>query len=104
MCVRMFFIGLLLLNGTGCRKSPVSAAKEPLPPAASQTEGATDTAPMRALLAELTQAVRKYAVEQQRAPKSIDEVVAAGYLSNQPTPPVGKKFAIDKNLQVYLTK
>jgi len=54
-------------------------------------------------LAELTQAVRKYSVEQRRAPKTLEEVVADAYLSQLPPPPPGKRFAINKNLQVYLT-
>jgi competence protein ComGC len=57
---------------------------------------------MAAVLSELTQVVRKYSVEQRRAPKSFDELVAAGYLSRVPEGPSGKKFAINKSLQVYL--
>jgi hypothetical protein len=59
---------------------------------------------LAALLGELTQAVRKYAVEQRRAPKALDELVAAGYLSQLPQPPAGKRFAISKTLQVYLAE
>jgi hypothetical protein len=70
----------------------------------AEASGATaiDTTSTEAKAAELTQAVRKYAAEKQRAPKSLEELVAAGYLPVAPAAPAGKKFAIDKNLQVYL--
>ena len=57
---------------------------------------------MAVVLNELTQVVRKYSVEQRRAPKSFDEIVGAGYLDRVPEAPSGKRFAINKNLQVYL--
>ena len=58
---------------------------------------------MASVLAELTQAVRKYAAEQRRAPTTLEELVPGGYLSRVPEAPTGKHFAIDKKLQVYLT-
>jgi hypothetical protein len=54
------------------------------------------------MLSELTQAVRRYAAEQRKAPTSLDEVVAEHYLPAIPQAPAGKRFAIDKKLQVYL--
>jgi hypothetical protein len=54
------------------------------------------------LLGELTQAVRKYGVEQRRVPKDLEELSAQGYLRQIPSPPCGKKFVITKNLQVEL--
>ncbi|MBM3840040.1 MAG: hypothetical protein FJ398_19155 [Verrucomicrobia bacterium] len=59
-------------------------------------------AQIAAALNELTQGVRKYSVEQRRVPKNLEEVLASGYLSRIPQAPSGKRFAIDKNLQVYL--
>ncbi len=53
-------------------------------------------------LAELTQTVRKFAVEQRQVPKTLDELVARGYLETIPAAPQGKKFTIDENLQVHL--
>jgi hypothetical protein len=50
----------------------------------------------------LTQAVRKYAAEQQKVPASLEELVAAKYLPAVPEAPAGKRFGIDKKLQVYL--
>jgi len=62
-----------------------------------------DEAQIATTLAELTQVVRKYSVEQRSAPKTVEELVADGYLNRLPPPPPGKRFAINKNLQVYLT-
>ncbi len=59
-------------------------------------------AQIAATLGELTQAVRKYGAEQRSVPKTLEELVAKGYLSRIPPAPAGKGFAIDKNLQVYL--
>ncbi len=60
-------------------------------------------AQIAATLKDLTQLVRKYSVEQRQTPKNLDELVAKGYLSQIPEAPAGKKFAIDKNLQVYVS-
>ncbi len=58
---------------------------------------------MGPLLDQLTQVLRKYSVENRRVPKSLDEVVAAGYLKEMPPAPAGKKFTIEpKKLQVVL--
>ena len=56
-----------------------------------------------AMLAQLTEVVRRYSVEHRRVPQSLDEVVAARYLTGLPAAPSGKKFVIDKKtLQVSL--
>ncbi len=85
-------IPLLLALLIGCGKQPS--------PTESQASGSTNAPD----LTQLTQAVRKYAAEQQRAPKSLDELVSAGYLSSLPSAPQGKHLAINKSLQVYLTE
>ena len=54
------------------------------------------------MIEQLTQAVRKYAVEQHRTPTNLEELVASGRLAAIPEAPAGKKYAINKNLQVYL--
>jgi hypothetical protein len=77
-----------------------AAATIPSPAEASPT--ASDPNETARLLQELTQAVRKYGLEQQQAPKTLEELVAQGYLAQVPQAPSGKKFAIDKKLQVYL--
>ncbi len=53
-------------------------------------------------LRELTQAVRKYAADNQTRPKSLQELLAQGYLAQIPAAPPGKKFAINNMLEVYL--
>jgi hypothetical protein len=56
-----------------------------------------------AVLAQLTQAVRRYGAEKQKVPTSLNEVLGAGYVQGTPQPPAGKKFAIDpKRLEVML--
>jgi hypothetical protein len=114
---RLFFrpalastIAALML--TACAKKSEPASTEAPPLSASSANAAPqfspnataviDTTAAEATAAELTQVVRKYAAEKQRAPKSLDEIVAAGYLPSLPTAPDGKTFAIDKNLQVHL--
>jgi hypothetical protein len=110
---------LLLAACVGCGKSsssapassatpapaiaaPAESSTEPAAPEPAAAAAAVDEAQIATAIAELTQAVRKYGVEQRRAPKSLDELVAQGYLSRVPEAPAGKRFAIDKNLQVYL--
>jgi competence protein ComGC len=49
----------------------------------------------------LTQALRKFSVERQQVPTSLNELVATGYLQKLPPPPPGKMFRIDtKNVRV----
>ncbi len=84
----------LLALMPACRKSNADAAA-----GMAAAPGADRVA---TTLAELTQTVRKFAVEQRQAPKTLDELVAKGYLESIPAAPQGKKFSIDKNLQVQL--
>lgn len=85
MVARLLMVPLMLAL-VGCGKSA--------PPSASTGNPAE--------IDQLTQTLRKYAVEQRRAPTNLDELVASGYLAAIPSAPAGKKFAIDKNLRVYL--
>lgn len=58
-----------------------------------------------AVLAALTQAVRKYSFEHRVMPKSFAEVVAAGYIKNVPPAPAGQRYEIDaKQSLVILVK
>src|SRR5262245_50142858 len=105
----------LLATWIGCGKrtepSPASAenpaatvaspAIQP-PTLPSLNATALDESQTAALLKELTQAVRKFSVEQRRVPKNLEELVANSYLIGVPPAPAGKRFAIDKNLQVTL--
>lgn len=87
------------------RRPPVPNPANPSAAGAetSQTAPGEDQAQLAALLNDLTQAVRKFAAEHQRAPTSLDELVTGGALSSVPQAPPGKKFVINKNLQVVLT-
>ena len=106
---------LMVVFLAGCGKpsetsSPASVSKvEPATSAGSGAAPATDQAAiaaesaLNAALGELTQALRKYSFERQRVPKTINELVAAGYLKNMPLAPQGRKFEIDpKTVQVVL--
>ena len=77
--------------------SRVSApSPTPAPPATAQPD-------MSATLGRLTEAVRRFSMENRRVPTSLSEVVAAGYVNGLPQAPYGKKFAIDpKQVQVVL--
>ncbi len=78
-----------------------AASPSPAPVARSDASGAD----LAAALAELTQALRKYSFEHRRLPRTLDEVIAAGYVKNLPAAPAGKKFAIDsKTVQVIVVK
>ena len=114
---------LLAVLLTCCGKSPrisqpnPASAVEPsqgekteaVPGTAKPAVGATlsnaSEAALNAALGELTQALRKYSFEHQRLPKTLNEVVAAGYVKNMPQAPSGKRFEIDpKTVQVVLVK
>ena len=103
------------LEGAGFTCSLFSVAGEPSAHLARRAKPATFAAPksetsalasesgLAGILAELTQALRKFSVEQRRVPASLNELVAAGYIQNLPQPPPGKAFGIDpKDLQVIL--
>lgn len=98
-----FFAGLIVLNG--CAKKNDAAQSSPEPSPSLQTsqpapEGEPDTS---AALVTLTQALRKYSLENRRVPASLDELVRAGYVRTIPTAPRGKKFAINpKRVEVVL--
>ena len=110
-----FVLVCLLACLSGCGKQPaaspasgeavaVSAAAPASSPAqlASPNAAAQDQPQIEALLKELTQAVRRYSVEQRRVPRNLEELAASGYLPGVPAAPAGKRFVIDKNLQVTL--
>jgi hypothetical protein len=99
LCLALVW-GCLLALVPACGKSKSGAS--PGAPSAAGVAAAPSADQVAATIAELTQAVRKFAVEQRQAPKSLDELVAKGYLDRIPAAPKGKEFAIDKNLQVRL--
>ena len=103
-----------LLALAGCRpkqeSTPAVSADVPsgVSPNAASGSGAVPTATTApdstaAMLSQLTQAVRRFALEKQQVPKSLDDLVAAGYLNSVPPAPGGKGWAVNKNLEVYLS-
>jgi hypothetical protein len=84
---------------TACGKKPVAAPSQQTSTGASSVASESDPSKT---LDRLTQAVRKFAAETQSAPKSLNDLVAAGYLTEMPEAPSGKKYVIDQNLRVQL--
>jgi hypothetical protein len=102
--VRLFFLTwtlVLLLAGCGGRSSAPEAADNPgLVDGAGEQGGEAD---LSGVLAVMTQALRKYSVENRQVPASLEELVTAGYIDRIPPAPQGKRFVIDaKNVQVIL--
>jgi hypothetical protein len=120
-----FLAGLLVWTAmifAGCnRHQPTEAAHGSVPPADSAEAGKVTANPAAAtpriapvtvapagadpgpMLAQMTLVVRKFAVERRQVPKSLNDLVAAGYLAALPPAPAGKQFAIQpKHLEVFL--
>ena len=96
---------LLLAFGCGKKDESTGAAASAVSTAPSASGVQPGGADMEVALRELTQAVRKYSVERKQVPKTLSEVVAAGYVQHLPTAPPGKRFEIDpKTRQVVLVK
>lgn len=116
MLARLFsLVALVCLVGCGKSAAPSSDSAEivsldaleaPPPAVAAPAPEAApvDEAALAELLGQLTQVARKYAAEQQRAPRSLEELVAHGYLSRVPAPPPGRAFVINSQLQVELRR
>jgi competence protein ComGC len=83
-------IVVLLLGVPGCQKSADSTS-----PKGNGSEQSSAAPDLTAVLNELTQVLRKYALENRGLPKTFAELVAAGYVKSPPPPPPGKKFEID---------
>ncbi|HUS33942.1 MAG TPA: hypothetical protein VM680_01195 [Verrucomicrobiae bacterium] len=90
----LLFCAILL---AACGKKP-----EAQPPQSAPAAAAAPESDQAQTLERLTQAVRKYAAETRLAPKSLNELVAAGYLPEAPTPPAGKQYVIDAQLRVQV--
>ena len=86
----------------------VAASRETPEGAPAESPGGGDEGVSEAELARvtsaLTQAVRRYGIEQRQVPANLDDLVARGYLSQVPEAPRGRRFIIDKQLQVQLVK
>jgi len=56
-----------------------------------------------AVLAELTQALRRCSAEKREVPASLEALVSGGYIPQVPQAPAGKAFVVDrKNVRVIL--
>lgn len=104
MSLRSCCLGLLL-PVLGCSRSADDAAQAGA--GASVTAVAGDAAlpealPMDAVLAELTQAVRRFGAERRAVPQGLEDLVAHGYLGQLPPAPPGKRFVITRDLRVVL--
>lgn len=104
MSLRSCCLGLLL-PVLGCGRSSHDAAEAGT--GASVTTVAGDAAqpeavPMDAVLAELTQVVRRFGAERRAVPQGLEELVAHGYLGQLPPAPAGKRFVITRDLRVVL--
>lgn len=85
-------------------QTPPEGTAEPAPSPAS-TDAApspTEDADPTAVLQSLTQAVRRYGVERQQVPSNLEDLVSKGYLVQIPEAPRGKRFRINRQLQVEL--
>jgi hypothetical protein len=106
----ILFCSFLLFTSCGKKSLPPSESHTPsqTPPLAGSkpTDDTVSAAPAEIdyskTLDRLTQAVRKYAAETRSAPKSLNEVSAAGYIPEVPAAPAGKQFIIDDQLRVRL--
>jgi hypothetical protein len=100
-------IGCVVVLGlvSGCTKNESTDAVQPAPPIET-AKGSSSSIPEpdhTAMLSELTQALRKFSAEKQRVPKSLQELVTAGYLPSVPAAPAGKRFEInEKRVEVVL--
>lgn len=69
---------------------------------ADGSAGSLSEADLATILEMLTQAVRRYGVEQQRVPANLEELVDRGYLTRVPAAPRGRRYVIDRQLRVQL--
>jgi hypothetical protein len=114
------FLALSVIVSAGCGKRNASNANPPVGQAtdsALQPVSANSAVPVAgvtpvalaengdapAQLSQLTQLVRRFGMEHQKVPQSLNELVAARYLAALPAAPAGKQFVIDaKHMQVVL--
>jgi hypothetical protein len=88
--------GAPTVQSAAASTQPATPTEQPVPVAAGDYS---------AVLSSLTQGLRRYGVEKQRVPASLNEVIAAGYIQAMPQPPPGRKFALDaKRMEVVLVK
>ncbi len=111
---------VLLLTLTACHKEPpavtpsqsqASPVKAPTTPAPAPGASITVAPPpstaapgeKEQTLEEMSYAVQAWFTSRGAAPKSLEELVKAGFIKKLPTPPPGQQFALDtQNLRVVL--
>ena len=112
----LLLLSLLVFILPGCRKRSAPAAPvntQPAAPPDPQKDTAEPPTAVRASsaapsdpqkdTAELTMAVRAYYLSQGKHPATLDDLVQARCIYRLPTPPPGKKYAIDaKKLEAVL--
>jgi hypothetical protein len=106
--VKYFFVSIAVVVFVGCgQKSASETPPLPVPSVtgigiSSNSNETLADVDRTATLERLTQALRRYSAEKQRVPKSLEELVSAGYLSELPAAPAGKKYVFDQQLLVTI--
>lgn len=90
---------LLVSTGVACRKRSANTASPQgevvsQPGAAAKSAGTTE--PRLPTQGDIYEATRKFLERNKRPANTPEELVAAGLLAPLPTPPPGKKYAIDQ--------
>ena len=93
--MRLLLVCLLCVAAlSACRKKPTTAPVAPVVEAASLKEPT---------LTELNEAVQAWFTSRGQAPKSLEELAKARFISKVPTPPPGREYVIDaQNLRVVV--
>jgi hypothetical protein len=101
--LRLMLTLLACLLGFGCGKHAPSPQAEVSTTTNESTVAVVAEPDMTSVLADLTQALRRYSAEKREVPPSLDALVAAGYIQQVPQAPAGKAFAVDrKDVRVVL--
>jgi len=79
-------------QGSEAVAPPPVAAATTAPIEGASAPGATAEVPSKDALETVTRALQSFYVAHDRAPKSLDELLASGFLRKLPAPPAGKKY------------
>ena len=105
--ISLLLILTAALACSGCRRKPAlvpepSTASEALPD--RLPDAPNDSSLRLPIHQELTGAVHLYRTDHGKLPPDLETLVKEKYLKTLPTPPPGKRFAVDRNrLQVVIT-
>ncbi len=98
----------MLVSMSACRRKPTSSAPTASPGEQTPAKDHLPTAPTDSSLRfpiqqELTGAIHLYQTDFRKLPPDFETLVKGNYLKVMPTPPPGKRFAVDRNrLQVVV--